>query len=325
MRVKLALIILSLALSTMIYRQALLIAPLHHDNKNTFLSFELEEPFFIVESDYFGRMDLGKCWRPRIFSRYLGNLAARGCLENKKINLLDFSHRVSLWTAFWFAAVCSLFVFSFKNQAFLYIIGTYCGVAFGYMPGLVLRIFPWDMPALFFFSLFICLLHHHRALFFMPLLPIAVLFKETAIILAVAYLFLFPDRRFLYRLQVFTGAVLFALITKLVADIYTGSINRPLFNPVLFRSNCWFLLRNATPYLANAGLISAALILPVQKPFGSALKSILLLFLVGILTNAVIFEYRNFFELIPVCLYILCGFVFAVSPGPKAAESTVSV
>jgi len=319
MRVKLALIILSLALSTMVYRQALLIAPLHNDNINTFLSFELAEPFFIVESDYIGRMDLGKHWNPRIFSRYLGGLAVRHCIENKKVNLIDFSRRVSLWTALWFLAVCGLFVISFKKQALLYITGTYCAISFGYMPGVVLRIFPWDMPALFFFSLFICLMHKNRALLFLLVLPVAVLFKESVLCIIIAYFFLFPNKKFLYRAGIFTLGLLFSLFPKLTADYYTGSFGRPLFNPVLIKSNFLFLSRNIMPYFANAGLVLAAVILPAKKPYGTALRSIMALFLFSICTNAVIFEYRTFFELIPVCIYILCNSFLNSYPEPETA------
>jgi hypothetical protein len=302
-RVIIAAILIACALGLMLYKQTLLLAPVFVDNYVAFLSYTLKLPFPTVKNEYVGVIDLGKAWKPRILSLYLGDLVTRKSVIDENINNRRFAHYVGLWTALWFGAIALLYILCFKGQSFLFIMATYCGLAFGYMPGIVDRIFPWDLPALFFFVLFLVLLDKNKIIYFLPLFPIAVLFKETCIILAIAYLFI--NTAFKKKLWLFAAALLLALLPKFLANILTGAAGWGFINIHLLWSNIKFIAGNMMPFFINAGLLWAFIVIPFKSRNSAAIKCIFWLFVIAVLTNAVVFEYRIWFELIPLCVYAL--------------------
>ncbi len=302
-RVIIAAILITCALGLMLYKQTLLLAPMFVDNYVAFLSYTLKLPFPTVKNEYVGVINLGKAWKPRILSLYLGDLATRKSVIDGNINNHKFAHCVGLWVSLWFGAIALLYIICFKGQSFLFIMATYCGLAFGYMPGVVERIFPWDLPALFFFVLFLVLLDKNKIIYFLPLLPVAVLFKETCIILAIAYLFMkaTPKKRLLF----FAAALLLALLPRFLANAFISEGGWAFLNIRLLWSNLKFIAGSMMPFFINAGLLWAFIVIPFKGRNSAAIKCIFWLFVIAVLTNAVVFEYRIWFELIPLCAYAL--------------------
>ncbi len=180
---------IGLALCLMMYHQVRWLAPLQPHSAYTFAQLA-RQPRSPREPSDAGKLDLQKRWAPRILSNTLAVLITQDCLQGSALDVERFSHRVGLYASVWLGMIFCLYLLILRELSLIPILGTFCGVAFGYMPGIADRIYPWDMSALFFYSLFIGFLIAGRIKWFLVVLPVAVLFKETACVLALAYLFL---------------------------------------------------------------------------------------------------------------------------------------
>lgn len=319
--------IIGFALCVMIYHQAYTLAPLSKHCQMTFLHPKLTMDFMVIKTRL-GTMDLRRSWSPRILSIGMGYLFTRDCLIGNQVLAEPFSQKVGLYVSFWLGLVFLLYLLTLEQLALLPILGTYCAVAFGYMPGIVDRVYPWDMPALFFYTLFVCLMIRRRTIYFLPLLPLAVLFKESTGLLALAYLF--GPQPLSKRLRLFLIAGALAAGAKLYANYITHSGGGMALNGKIFAANLryiatgefthaeWYafpLRRIDHPLLINAGLFAAFFIAKCKDPNIAALRCIFIVFTLLTLFMGIIFEYRIWFELIPICLYPLYCRELAEPPG----------
>lgn len=297
---------ISVAISLTMFFQARLLAPNNPDNRATFLVYAAAGNNAVA---------LPNPWKPRLFSTYLAGLMMKTILhvEDSTTMISEdnvFEIGVALWTTSWLFLVNTTFVFAFRDRSLFYILGTFAAVSFGYMPGIVLRIYPWDMPALFFYTLLIVTSTRLPAYGFLVLIPLATGFKETAILLSIT-LFFSNKMKGKKTLTTFTLAVLLSVFVKSLLGIATGTPHAFFsmyssaqllgYNVMsLVRPNPYF----PPPVFINAGLLLAFLLLPIVNRRMLILKMICLLFIIGTFTFGVIVEYRIWFEMIPISL---CG------------------
>lgn len=305
--------LIGFALCVMAYNQVKLLVPLQPHNVFTFVAHARGLSLPEGESEI-GHVDLQKSWAPRVFSNILGSLFTRDAIAGEEVIPDRFLHRVGLYVAFWLACTFLAYLILLRENALIPILGTYCGVAFGYMPGIADRLFPWDMPALFFFTLFICFLLKEKVHLFLVVLPIAILFKETACILAVAYLFLDRSRR--DRGLLFGAALILAVATKGIVDQFTISTTGLSLETSKLVTNLRFIFfgefphpqwyaslqRINHPLLINAGISLAFILHPSKGKHARLLWAVFLAFTASTLFWGLVLEYRIWFEMIPVCL-----------------------
>lgn len=327
-----ALAVISLALCVMIHHQVQRLAPLHPHNAMAFLAPHYQQyhlGFPVLKTDL-GVMDLRKSWTPRILSIGLGYFFTRDALADGGVDLERFAHKAGLYVGFWLGLVFLLYLVNLKERALLPILGTYCGVAFAYLPGVVDRVMPWDMPGLFFYTLFVCLLLRRRLAPLLFILPVAVLFKETTALLALAFLFApWPWRR---RLLFFGGAVLAAGGARLAALVATDTLGPLAPSGAILAANLRYIFTGSFPYpkwyniplrridhplLINGGLWLAFLIAPLRGEHAACLRTIFAVFSVAMLCWGIVFEYRIWLELLPICLYPFYA-ATSLRPGPQA-------
>jgi hypothetical protein len=328
-------IIVTLGISAILTQQVRQVAFSHSDNITTFYSYSNG----MVKYKF-----LRQEWRPRVLSNFLAG---------RFVNLLDgkadsvskpesIKSVIAFWVAAWFLLIGLALTIFTKEKALLCILGIYAGISFAYMPGMgVTRVYPWDMPALFAFCCFILIIMKKKEAWLALLIPLSVLFKETAIVMVVALLFWKGVSR--RRKLIYTGATLAAaLAVKTAVDLVTGNPS-PLFTMTYRISDLFIiagylrepvttgfsfqtsrLLENLreiakwqldTPFLVNAGLLLALFILPFRDRVIVMLKVTALLFTLGILFFGVINEFRIWFEMIPVSLYALDLYLFGGTDG----------
>ncbi|MEW6188301.1 MAG: hypothetical protein AB1585_21490 [Thermodesulfobacteriota bacterium] len=324
----LAIAVISTALCVMVYNQAKIIAPLAKHNLETFISFNQEVRFGYAETDI-GLLDLEKDWRPRILSLLAGSLATRPAFLTDN-PATHYPRLIGLYSAVWLGLTFFLLLLTFGREALFPILGTFAAVAFAYMPGMADRIYPWDLPSLFFFTLFVCLLHRQRLNWFLLVLPLAVLFKETAVVLTLAYLFRAGTgtKRLLY----FAAAAALAFFAKLSADLLTDSLGRFTLDTGFLKTNVRYLIRGTFPYpewypgltgfshplFLNAGLLLAFFLYPFRSHPLGMLRVIVLCYVAGMFFYGIIFEYRIWIDITPLLLYPL----MPAGKGNPAAEKT---
>lgn len=325
-------LIVTLGICAVLTQQVRQVALSHSDNVSNFYSF----------SDGMVKYkSLRQEWRPRILSNFMAG---------RFVNLFDVSKTIdrksemiksaiAFWVAAWFLLTGILLTIFFKQRALLFVLGIYAGISFAYMTGMgVTRVYPWDMPALFVFCCFIAIVRAKKEPWLALFIPLAVLFKETAIVMIVALLFMEGAtcrRKLIYTIVTLAAA----LAVKTTVDLITGNPS-PLFTMTYRISDLYIiagylrepvtaefsfqtsrLLENLreiaswqldTPLLVNAGLLLSLFVLPFKNRVIIMLKVTALLFALGILFFGVINEFRIWFEMLPVSLYALDIYFFGV-------------
>lgn len=320
---------IGLALCLMLYHQMRWLGPQHAYSGAAFSARALGIHFPPAETRDLGRFDLEQSWQPRILSNVVGSFAVGGALRAGGIDRERFGHAVGLYGAVWLGLIGASYLFFLRRSALLALLGTYAGVAFAYLPGIADRVYPSDLPALACFALFLGLLVRRRLPLFLFVLPIGVLFKETVAVLALAYLFVEGSRR--RRLGLFAAALALALVARVAATLATtGSLLGGGPRLALLLANVRFLTTGEFPHpewyrwiggpvhamLLDAGLLLGFLLHPYRDENTRMLRVLVLAFAVGILTCGIVFEYRIWFELIPLCLYPFLQAGVAAPPQP---------
>jgi hypothetical protein len=311
-------LLLILGAALPMFYQAVIVAPESSDNIRSFYSFS---------DGLQGYGELKTAWRGRLFSNAMAWQVDRAALyiSNRwgtpSINRTA-RFAIALWTALWFMAVGGVYLLGFKRRAALYILGTFVAISFGYMPRFATtRVYPWDLPALLAYALFLVLFLKNKYVWLLVLLPVATGFKETAAVMCVAFL-LAPDLEPRSRWRMSLGSAASCMAVKLGIDVPTGSAP-PLFTMetgVGGAPGGPYLLRNLTDplslfvLLANAGMLASLFILPAKDAKGRALKIAAAMFAAGNLVFGIIGEPRIWFEMIPFGLYAIETSVYGGLP-----------
>jgi hypothetical protein len=248
-------------------------------------------------------------WRPRVLSNFIA-----GRFVNLFNESFDLSIIVGLWTSTWLLLISIALIIEFKERSLFYIFGIFAGISFGYTNSIGSpRVFPWDMPALFIYVTFLILVKNKKFNLLIPFIPIAMLFKETAIVMIITFLFM-GDYPFKKR-------VIYLLFTALLCFLLKTGVDIATHNPALFLTMTWkrsgSVLRSLinvrtlidlqldTPLLINSGLLLSMMIIPSKTKMIQLFKIIALIFLVSNFVFGIINEYRIWFEIIPLSLFAL--------------------
>lgn len=301
--------IISAGVAIVLFGKVVLISFPNSDTFDTFFSLTAGL------DNYFG---FRTAWRPRLFSTALASFTVRvskWLMAKTTVPIVrsPLELTVGLWTAGWFVLICFFLILFFKRRSLFYTLGLYAGISYGYLARLrwAARVYPWDMPALFFFTLFVLLFINKKYRWVFVMIPLSIGFKETGFILCLA--FLFADLPWRQRLYMLAGSLALSLGVKIAIDLF---VHAPLFLTMETRLNGdaahgLYLMGNLQsfegifPYFINAGTLLAFLILPNLNRNILYLKLLAIPFIVGTLLFGNAEEYRIWFEVIPFALYAL--------------------
>jgi len=246
-------------------------------------------------------------WNERVASRWL---AVRFVTAGGERGFSPW--RVGLWSGAWFLlAELALLAARGRSQwIWTHLFGLFAGVSCGYFLDPELRSYPWDLPALAVFVVALQLFDRDRRRWLLALVPIGVLFKETALLLPLLWL---PGSRPRARRAAWVGAGLgLGLAAKLVAHLLgaTAGGGAALALPstellLNLRHLRLTWLSIYTPLLFNAGTLVALALLPARGSRGTALRLLGGAFAAAALVFARLPEARIWFELLPVALLAL--------------------
>ena len=268
-------------------------------------------------------------WRPRLFST---GLAAWTVYVSTKLlgeePILSASTplelAVGLWTVGWFVLSALILVYFLKRRSLFYIIGIFTAISFGYMDinrvSYAWRLYPWDLPPIFFFTVFVLLFIKKKYLWLLVIIPLGVGFKESIMILSVA--FLLADLPWKQGVYLFLGVSVLSVGVKIMLDI---AVQAPLFFTMETgaRSSNLSSFKTIVPFFVNSGTLLAFYLLPSSENKNiTALKLISIPFVLGTLLFGIITEYRIWFELIPFALYALDVKIYG-DPFPNATTTPV--
>jgi len=317
-------IIIALAISVIVSKEAPLALHEHPGDATIFTSFSqgLEEYKEIKQE-----------WRPRILSNYLASRLANliEAQYNGQDSALVMDYVSAYWTIGWLILIYLMFIIFFKEKSLLYLFGIFAGISFAYVPSIgITRIYPWDMTSLFIFTCFVTILKTKKESWLVFFIPIAILFKETALLMIAA--FLFWEEVPLRRRLIYVGITLLtSLVIKAGIDIITAN---PSFiftmtystksgtSRIIENIRQLLVLRIDSPLFIDAGLLAALLLLPIRKRPLLMLKLIAIAFILGNFVFGQIFEFRIWFEMIPISLYALDVYFFSSDTSLPFSQET---
>jgi hypothetical protein len=314
-----ALALVAVALCVCAFYLTASVAPLNPDNNRTFMASQ----FATARG-----AELRQEWRPRVLSVAAADLVAdRLWSAGVRPPELHLMVTVGLYSAIWMALCCAVLLWGFGRRALVLVWGVLAAVTFAYAPGVATRVYPWDFPALFFFSAFASL-YHRRIYKALPVVILAGLpFKETTAVLCLSFLFLdLPMKERLRYLAV--TAVLFAGLKV--------AIDAAVHNPVPFLSmtsrtpneGTLRLVENlrsiarpqiAHPVLINAGTLVALAVVPGRGRTARMTRWVAIAFAANTLMFAIIEEYRIWLELAPLAAWVLAD---RFAPGGREAGAS---
>ena len=304
-RLILVCLLVSIALTILAMDMGALLANRHEDNRITFHS---------LTGTWSQYLELRQEWRPRILSNFLASQVAQRVEGLAITDAGRMSIAAAAWTGGWYFLICLALTFFSGKRALYYLFGFFSCFAFGYLPTVNVRVYPWDLPALFIFTSFVLLLKRGFVSPLFVLLPIGMLFKETTIVLCLVFLFLpSPWER---RIRDFAVATGLCLLAKMALDVAVG-ISLPGMSMTTGDETSSNILANlralvhvdhhflVNPLLVNAGTLLALFLLPHRDSRVLMLKIVALFFTANLLLFGRITEYRIWFEMIPLALYSL--------------------
>lgn len=294
-----------------------------------------ELTFLTATASWEHYLELRQEWRPRILSNLSAHTASRIARAATDDPILILRRTISFHSSGWLLLMNITLIAAWGRKAMPFIWGIFAAVMFGYASGLDKRIYPWDLPGLYLFALFvICHARRwHRALPFV--IAAGPLFKETTIVLCIAPIFLMDGPMRARLIRVGLWLLLFGIV-KIIVDLFVGnplpffsmSVHPPGTDSFRVMSNLRGAIqpRFANPLLINAGTLAAFLLLPNTDSTLRMFKCIAVIFALNLLVFGRILEYRIWFELAPLAIYaLLCHFGQITSPtSQRTAEANHS-
>lgn len=290
----------------------------HTDNIKTFYSFKQSFSFY--------KEAMQQEWKPRLFCCMFASLFLEKdqIISYKKISdpekereydfvLKDpnrFYFNVGIYTFFWLFLINLIFFILRGKFSIFYMLGIFAAVVFELIPSEHTRVYPWEMPILFFYCLFLFLTATNNYKWLMLVTPIAVGFKESAILFPVIFLFWEKvdfKKRVIYALITLFLAIcvksILSIITSNTKIFFTMYFNKDFSIRIIWDVLSFFTGNFHSFLLINAGLTLPFFLIPTKNKYILGLKFIAFLFIIAILVYSNFDENRVFLELTPLSLY----------------------
>jgi hypothetical protein len=245
----------------------------------------------------------------RLFSHYLSTK-----IIPKDEDISFRARRAGLWYGTWFFLCCLVYIFLYETKHVLFLMfGTFGALCYGFVPATDHIMLPWDMPALFFFTLICGLTFYRRPEILIPIIIVGTGFKETVMVCSFVFAQMkeIAVRQRIYYIIISVSGCLWVKTTlNIVSD--NTIIPHTLAIGGWINYNIEYLLTPKIfhPIFVNAGtLISLLLIIVADKSLknGREWTPVIFLFLLGIFLHGRISEYRIFYEMIPISLAIIAN------------------
>jgi hypothetical protein len=285
---------------------------------------------------------MGMHWNGRLGGLLLTGRLVDFSLNNEETaqqNLRQMGNAFAFYQTFWLLALFLAVIFALRD-ALLINLGIFAGLMYNFSPASGPYFFPWDMPAMFFFTIAI-LFFEWRKLWLMAVTICAgCFFKETVLVCALLVLFA-GDWKWGKRVLVFLGILMVYVIGKrflldrLNLGIPVSSVGDTtslswIFSPTAIAGSIMGNLKVLfSPTLnnvifANAGTLVAVLVLCWRRQF-LPYMTVILAYIAGLvlvpLTPPGITEPRVFMQVLPLSFILLNEWRMLVSASKSTADS----
>jgi hypothetical protein len=282
---------------------------------------------FMAGSEKLYRLDqpiMGQHWNGRLSGLLLSGALMDFSLNEKGANEAQIdrlSNVFGLYHSCWLLLLFVVIIFALRNSLFVNL-GIFAGLMYDFSPVAGPNFFPWDLPAMFFFTV-AALLFERRYLWTMAVVVLAgSFFRETVLVCALLTFFA-GEWKWPKRLLTFTGIVVVYFLVKkiLLGGLHlevpimgdnasvTQQINPfSIIGSFIDNLKVLFLPTFNSVIFANAGTAVAVFILCWQKRF-LPYMAIIAAYLAGLVLLPVkppgITEVRVFMQILPLSFMLL--------------------
>jgi len=329
---------ISLCVSFFFFMLPVVMAPRYYDNNSTnaYLFTHISKYPVQTKEDYENEFP--------VFAARMGPRLLTGALWNCMVDLTIKNHGTGVYTwngynfnllsiafgtyqAGWLALLFGLLI-RYRPDAVLIMLGTFSGLMYNFNIPAGSWCYPWDMPSLALFTWAILISKEYY-----PLIAVAFaasLIKETGA--TCALLVLLGPWSWRKRIGGFVGLILAFVISRklLMACGNVQTIFLPFAESTSFFSfignsfklfldnmKALFSFHLNSPFFSNCGMLFVMFFLPARKQ----IKLTAAAFFVGQLMFGIIFEFRIWYELLPLGMMQLSDYLKTCLPTPAKQKT----
>lgn len=275
-------------------------------------------------------------WRSRVAGMWLSGKMVDSVSNNgqRQLTAEDIQDVFGAYQAIWMFLFLAMLIFLVEDPLFM-IVACFGCIFYMLTPKAALYCYPWDIPAMLFFTLnyFLWRRGHYNAI--LVVMALGYLFKETIIVSGAVYLFAdVPKWR---KIQYFVATGIIAVIMKVAITLGVDGKISLFTNQVIAGSQGnWFTdsqflinvreladLKSLNHFIfVNGGTFMLSLFLPARTRIEKGTKALILAFAAVSLGAGALKEFRIMLDILPVSILALREYL--VNPKPLASVSAAA-
>lgn len=272
-------------------------------------------------------------WRSRIAGMWISGKLVDSAVENGQLKIEDAQRVFGMYHAVWLFLFFLMIIFLVKEPLFI-ITSCYACMLYMFTPRSSCYAYPWDIPAMLFFTLNYLFWREKRYNLMLVVMFVGYFFKETIIISGVLYFFTDLSKWRKIQYLIATAAIAFILkvgITlgidgkiSLVTNQFISGNQGHLFKDSTFFINIVELM---TPNLnhfifVNGGTFIISLLLPMRTQVEKGTKLVLGAFFLASLLAGALKEFRIMLDILPISILAIRDYLQQLNGPPVSVQAT---
>ena len=255
-------------------------------------------------------------WRSRVAGLWISGQLMDGVVRDGHLSLESLQNAFGMYHSVWLFLFFAMLILLVDDPLFA-VAGTFACMFYMFTPKAAFYSYPWDIPAMLFFTLNYLLWRKGHYLAMLAAMFIGYLFKETIVLSGVLYFFTNLPKR--HKVTYLVSTVGIALLMKiaitlgvegrvsLLTNQFTSGGQHGLFMDSTFVANLKQLVTPSLNHLVfvNGGTLVLALLLPMRNRIEQGTKTTIALFFLSSMLAGSLAEYRIFLDIVPISLLAL--------------------
>jgi hypothetical protein len=259
-------------------------------------------------------------WRLRVAGLWISGLLFDAAVKGGQLAAEDLQNAFGLYHAVWLFVFFVMLIFLAADPLFVLIACFGC-MFYMFTPKAFLYSYPWDIPAMLFFTLNYLLWRKGQYAGMLAVMVVSYPFKETVVISGVLYFFteLTKWQKLQYLVSVAAVALVMKIAITIGVDGKLSLVSNQFFSggqPNLIKDSTFLynVKELATPTLnhfifVNGGTFILSLLLPMRTRIEKGTKAILCLFSAASVLAGALNEFRIMLDVLPISIVALREYI----------------
>jgi hypothetical protein len=273
-------------------------------------------------------------WKGRLSALLLSGWVFDSSVTGTSLDVPGYTRLFGLYQSLWLFLLFMAVILGLRQSLFINF-AIFAGLIYNFSPATGLYFYPWDVPAMLFFTLGVLFYERRQIALMILMICVGCFFKETILVLALMLFFL-DNWKCSKRVLVFVAVVAFYMVGKklLLAHLHLKAAALAMGNaktlgslllPPQLLDNIHSIL---TPtlnqfFFVNAGSMVAVLVLGWRRRLWPYML-VIVAFVGGQIQYGVLHEFRIFMDILPLSMIILAEWWFNYNKPAVAVEAAAS-